>query len=80
MAGRRAGRAHALLAGAAATLALAGCGAGDSDPGPGGVTVGEKRALDQAAEMLEDPRLSDAATATPTSSSAPRAIAPEPPQ
>ncbi len=33
--------------------ALAGCGANDNDPGPGGVTVGEARALDQAAEMLE---------------------------
>lgn len=36
-----------------ALLALAGCGQKDTDPGPGGVTVGEARALDEAAEMLE---------------------------
>jgi hypothetical protein len=30
-------------------LALAGCGQADSDPGPGEVTVGEARALNQAA-------------------------------
>ena len=29
------------------------CGAADNDPGPGGVTVGEARALDEAAEMLD---------------------------
>lgn len=34
-------------------LALASCGQKDTDPGPGGVTVGEARALDEAAEMLE---------------------------
>ena len=45
-----------LLAFTAATL-LAGCGAGDNDPGPGGVTVGEARALDEAAEMLDKQRL-----------------------
>ncbi|HYD24894.1 MAG TPA: hypothetical protein VEB68_08850 [Croceibacterium sp.] len=37
----------------AASLLLAGCGASDTDPGPGGVTVGEARALDEAAEMLD---------------------------
>lgn len=37
--------------------ALAACGKGDHDPGPGGVTVGEARALDEAAEMLEQRRL-----------------------
>lgn len=36
-----------------ALLALTGCRARDNDPGPGGVTVGEARALDEAAEMLE---------------------------
>ena len=36
---------------------LAACGPNDSDPGPGGVTVGEARALDEAAEMLEQRRL-----------------------
>ena len=40
------------------TLALlAACSPSDSDPGPGGVTVGEARALDEAAEMLEQRRL-----------------------
>ncbi len=38
-------------------LMLAACGAADNDPGPGGVTVGEARALDEAAEMLEARRL-----------------------
>lgn len=33
------------------------CGPSDSDPGPGGVTVGEAKALDEAAEMLEQRRL-----------------------
>jgi hypothetical protein len=37
-------------------LALAGCGSGDNQPGPGGVTVGEARALDEAAEMIEQGR------------------------
>ncbi|MDZ4308383.1 hypothetical protein [Allopontixanthobacter sp.] len=32
---------------------LTACGPADNDPGPGGVTVGEARALDEAAEMLE---------------------------
>lgn len=36
---------------------LAACGPADNDPGPGGVTVGEARALDEAAEMLEARRL-----------------------
>lgn len=36
-----------------ALMALAGCRARDNDPGPGGVTVGEARALDEAAKMLE---------------------------
>ncbi|MCJ2188896.1 hypothetical protein [Novosphingobium beihaiensis] len=39
-----------LLAG---LLALAACGKADNDPGPGGVTVGEARALDEAAAMLD---------------------------
>ncbi|MCL6250181.1 hypothetical protein M3P36_03845 [Altererythrobacter sp. KTW20L] len=41
----------------AACVLLAGCGAADNDPGPGGVTVGEARALDEAAEMLDQQRL-----------------------
>jgi hypothetical protein len=72
----RAGRAGALLASAAATLALAGCGASDNDPGPGGVTVGEARALDEAAEMLEQQRLP--AQATPAPAPSPDSEAPAP--
>ncbi len=34
-------------------FALSACSANDNDPGPGGVTVGEAKALDEAAEMLE---------------------------
>ncbi|WP_420606556.1 hypothetical protein [Novosphingopyxis sp.] len=34
-------------------LILAACGPKENDPGPGGVTVGEARALDEAAEMLD---------------------------
>lgn len=41
-----------------ALLALAACG---SDPQPGGVTAGEAKALDEAAEMLEAQRLPEAA-------------------
>lgn len=38
-------------------LLLAACGQSDSEPGPGGVTVGEARALDEAAAMLEEQRM-----------------------
>lgn len=51
-----AGGARALPAFLTAALLLAGCGPNDADPGPGGVTVGEARALDQAAEMLDEQR------------------------
>ena len=34
-------------------LSLAACGPGENEPGPGGVTVGEARALDDAAAMLD---------------------------
>ncbi|MXP26320.1 hypothetical protein GRI39_09755 [Altererythrobacter indicus] len=40
---------------------LSGCQKSDSDPGPGGVTVGEARALDEAAEMLEERKLPEEA-------------------
>jgi hypothetical protein len=44
---------------AVAVLAmLAACGQRQNDPGPGAVTMGEARALDEAAEMLEERRLS----------------------
>lgn len=59
-----------------ATLA-AGCGPKDTDPGPGGVTVAEAKALDQAAEMLEQRRLPPEATQAPApaSEASPRAPA-----
>ena len=49
---------------------LAACGPSDSDPGPGGVTVGEAKALDEAAEMLDQRRLPPEAlpSATPSPS------------
>ena len=34
-------------------LAVGGCAKADNEPGPGGVTVGEARALDRAAAMIE---------------------------
>ena len=37
-------------------LLLAACGPGENEPGPGGVTVGEARALDEAAAMLDAQR------------------------
>ena len=41
----------------AACALLCACGESDTDPGPGGVSVGEARALDEAAEMLDQQRL-----------------------
>lgn len=42
---------------------LVACGPAQNDPGPGGVTVGEAKALDEAAKMLDErntpPDLSD---------------------
>ena len=38
------------------SLALTACGPSDNDPGPGGVTVGEARALDDAAAMIDERR------------------------
>ena len=56
------GRGHAppgaVLAALLAGLAT-GCGPGENDPGPGGVTVGEARALDEAAEMLDKQQAAD---------------------
>ena len=46
-------RAGPILLFPALVLALAACGPKETDPGPGGVTVGEARALDEAAEMLD---------------------------
>lgn len=42
-------------------LWLAACGPADNDPGPGGVTVGEARALDEAAAEIEARSLPDGA-------------------
>jgi hypothetical protein len=57
-----------------AVLMLAACGENDTDPGPGGVTVGEAKALDEAAEMIEARQLLEDAlkptTPTPTASPA----------
>lgn len=39
---------------ALAVTALVACGPAQNDPGPGGVTVGEAKALDEAAEMLDE--------------------------
>lgn len=52
-----------------ATALLAACGPSDTDPGAGGVTVGEARTLDEAAEMLDEQRLP--AEALPSSSPSP---------
>lgn len=47
-------------------LALAACGPGANDPGPGAVTVGEAKALDDAAAMLDARRSpADGAAAVP---------------
>ena len=73
-AGGRGRTAPARLAAPIAIVLLAGCGPSETDPGPGGVTVGEARALDEAAEMLEQQRLkpedfaAPAETPTPTPS------------
>jgi len=70
-----AGRAGALPALCLAAVLLSGCGAADEDPGPGAVTVGEDRALDQAAEMLDEQRLPAQAppSAAPTTAETPAA-------
>ena len=68
------GRMKAVLV-LAATCLLAACGQGDNEPGPGGVTVGEAKALDEAAEMLEQRRMPPEAvqpTAAPTPAEAPQ--------
>jgi hypothetical protein len=55
-----------------AALALTSCGKADNDAGPGGVSVGEAKALDEAAQMLEAQRLpaEAAAAASPAPSPA----------
>jgi hypothetical protein len=65
---------------ALALFCLAACGPKDTDAGPGGVSIGEARALDEAAAMLEQQRLPPSTLApgtpapkqpTPSPSSAP---------
>lgn len=51
----------ASVAALACAVTLAACEPGENDPGPGGVTVGEARALDEAAEMLEQRQLPEGA-------------------
>lgn len=51
------------LSSLASLALLSACGAAENDPGPGGVTVGEARELDEAAEML-DARRGDAGNET----------------
>lgn len=60
-------------------VSLAACGKADNDPGPGGVTVGEARALDEAAEMIEAQKLPAELVAPPQlAPSADPAKAPQP--
>jgi hypothetical protein len=61
---------------ALAVLGLSACGPNDADAGPGGVSVGEARALDEAAAMLEQQRLPPAAA--PSASPVPRQSAAPP--
>jgi hypothetical protein len=60
----------------ALTLLLLGCGKPDNAPGPGGVTVGEAKALDQAAEMVEAKRLPAEAMSGAPAQAAPAQAAP----
>ncbi|MFM5883973.1 MAG: hypothetical protein ACKOQ3_01345 [Novosphingobium sp.] len=46
-------------------MLLAACQKADNQPGPGGVTVGEAKALDEAAAMIEDQRLTRDALPSP---------------
>lgn len=55
----------ALLVCALAAALLSACGSGDDDSGPGGVTAGEARTLDEAAEMLDAQRLPQESVTTP---------------
>lgn len=59
-------------------LLCAGCGQQDNDPGPGGVTVGEARELDEAAEMLEQQRRKPNSTPELSGEDDSTAIAPPP--
>lgn len=56
---------------AALSFALGSCGPAENDPGPGGVTVGEARALDEAAEMLDERQANPDAATEPRADAAP---------
>ena len=58
-----------------AIFCLAACGQKDTDAGPGGVSVGEARALDEAAAMLDKQRLPQGALKTGPATPAPQASA-----
>ena len=55
----------ALFTALAGLMVTSACGPADTDPGEGGVTVGEARALDEAAEMVEAGRLDPAVVGKP---------------
>lgn len=63
----------------AAVFGLAACGQGENEAGPGGVTAGEARALDEAAQMLDARRLPPEAL-RPTRPGAAAEAAPAPDQ
>ena len=52
-------------------FALTACQKANNEPGPGGVTVGEAKALDEAAQMIEDQKPPEAAA--PSGAPAPAA-------
>jgi hypothetical protein len=62
----------------ASCLLLAACGQRDTDPGPGGVSVGEARALDQAAALLDRQRLPEGTLSSRTPAATQRAPTPAP--
>lgn len=57
----------------AGLLALAACSPADNEPGPGEVTVGEAKALNEAAEMIDARRLPAEAVPQPVASATPSA-------
>lgn len=62
---------------AAALFSLSACGGSDENRHAGGVSEGEARALDQAAEMLDSRRLPDEALRPPADAAqAPQVQAP----
>lgn len=64
-------RAVGALALAALSFGLASCGPAENDPGPGGVTMGEARALDEAAEMLDERQANPDTATEPRADAAP---------